>query len=333
MKDESFEVRLLVIHFICRDQTTELIDWLKREHQPDFPDHSKEKTREKLKAIQKLYPQFKKEDIFPAFDQISSEIDLEYFIQQHFSRPPAFLKALKNSGKELEEDLNKSQISYKKENEHLFKVESGANFSELKSVKDGVTIVSDLTVDLLAREFQPREGESWWDACAGSGGKALHLLAKNPAIKLWATDNRETILENLRKRTRDAGLPPSSIEKAELTHPNEPPEQKFDHIIADLPCSGSGTWNRNPEHLIYFGKESVHEYRQQQQKILENVWKGLKEGGELWVVTCSVYETENEQNVKEFLQKHEGTLLKDGYIKGYEHDSITLYRALIRKNA
>ena len=137
-----------------------------------------------------------------------------------------------------------------------------------------------------------------WDCCAASGGKSI--LAKDVLgdIQLTVSDVRENILFNLRKRFGAAGIDKFQSFIADLTEPNVSiPNGPFDLIIADVPCSGSGTWSRTPEQLYFFEAEKIEKYAKLQRNILENVCPHLKPGGFLLYITCSVFKKENEDQV------------------------------------
>src|SRR5690606_25297985 len=75
-------------------------------------------------------------------------------------------------------------------------------------------------------------------------------------------------------------------------------ETKFDLVIADVPCSGSGTWGRAPENLLHFDCVRIDHYASLQSAILKELAGSVKEGGLILYVTCSVYERENEKQME-----------------------------------
>ncbi len=99
-------------------------------------------------------------------------------------------------------------------------------------------------------------------------------------------------------------------------------------IIADVPCTGSGTWARTPEQLLYFRKEQIEKYTSLQKKILQNVIPHLKKGGHLLYVTCSVFKKENEEIVTFIQEELHLTLINMEILKGYEMKADTMFAAL-----
>ncbi len=108
------------------------------------------------------------------------------------------------------------------------------------------------------------------------------------------------------------------------------PDGYFDLILADVPCSGSGTWGRNPERLYQFKEEEIASYTKIQQSIIENAVRYLRPGGKLIFITCSVYKKENSDNVL-FFKKYGLELKKEEYFPGYENYADTLYGAILEK--
>jgi len=105
----------------------------------------------------------------------------------------------------------------------------------------------------------------------------------------------------------------------------------FDIVIADVPCSGSGTWSRTPEALAWFEKKAISNYVLLQQKIVAHSIEYLKENGLLLYITCSVFKKENEDNVDFFRQDLSLELISSKYLAGYKMQADTLFIALLRK--
>ena len=120
--------------------------------------------------------------------------------------------------------------------------------------------VQDLSSQVVSSKIVVKDGMKVWDCCSGAGGKSLFISEMFKSAKLFVSDVRPTILENLKTRFKQNRLPVPKIATSDL---NKKPEKinfsgeiigrdSFDVIIADVPCSGSGTWGREPENLTFF---------------------------------------------------------------------------------
>jgi 16S rRNA (cytosine967-C5)-methyltransferase len=105
----------------------------------------------------------------------------------------------------------------------------------------------------------------------------------------------------------------------------------FDLIIADVPCSGSGTWGRTPEQLSFFQSSSIETYSALQKKIVSNTITQLKPNGYFLYITCSVLKKENEVNVEWMQEELKLQLVKQEVIKGYRYKADTMFAALLAK--
>ena len=109
--------------------------------------------------------------------------------------------------------------------------------------------------------MQPHPGETWWDACAGEGGKTLHLsdLMQNKGL-IWASDRAAWRLQKSQKAGRSGqGF---QLSFGSLGWRTElPTKTKFDGVLVDAPCSGIGTWQRNPHARWTTTAQDVKEWR------------------------------------------------------------------------
>src|SRR6202000_3261496 len=125
----------------------------------------------------------------------------------------------------------------------------------------------------------PKPGETWWDACTGEGGKLLHLseLMENKGL-IWASDRAEWRLKHLKRRTARAK---AFNYRAALWNGGAklPTKTKFDGVLVDAPCSGVGTWQRNPQARWTTTAQDVSELAEVQRNLLTNVVGSLKPGG------------------------------------------------------
>jgi 16S rRNA (cytosine967-C5)-methyltransferase len=174
-----------------------------------------------------------------------------------------------------------------------------------------------------------------WDACCGAGGKSLQLLSQNQHVSLVCSDTRKSILGNLKNRFRLAQLTqPMVFSFDPLTDSADHwagPEQ-FDRIILDVPCSGSGTWRRNPEERHQFRFSKLEALLPIQAQLMQKVSAKLKSGAYLIYITCSIFEKENEAQVAAFLDQHpEFELEEQGLVGGPTADADYLFRAVLKK--
>ena len=147
---------------------------------------------------------------------------------------------------------------------------------------------------------------------------------------MTATDVRESILNNLRSRFRQAGINQYNSYVADISTSGFKPASTYDVVLCDAPCSGSGTWSRTPEQMYFFQEEKIHYYADLQKRIALNASQAVKAGGYFIYITCSVFKEENEE-VVDFLMKERGLqLLQATYLKGYHQKADTLFSAVFK---
>jgi len=158
--------------------------------------------------------------------------------------------------------------------------------------QSGAFEIQDLSSQLVGHACGPRPGETWWDACAGEGGKALHLsdLMGNKGL-LWATDRSERRLGILRKRAARAGM--FNYRPAVWTGVGPAPfRTKCDGVLVDAPCSGVGTWQRNPHARWTTSINDVRELTAVQEALLARAAPSVKPGGRLVYSVCTLTRSE-----------------------------------------
>ncbi len=169
--------------------------------------------------------------------------------------------------------------------------------------KQGLIEVQDEGSQLISIALGPEENDFVLDACAGAGGKTLHIAnLTNDNSTIYASDIELRKLKELNKRTRRAGFRsittylPKNLDKSLIG--------KFDKVLIDAPCSGMGTVRRNPMLKWRLTPKMLDKYNQKQYKILEQYSSYVAEGGILLYATCSILPQENEFTVKKFLDNH-----------------------------
>ena len=161
------------------------------------------------------------------------------------------------------------------------------------------------------------------------------LVEKQPKVKLTVSDNRESILNNLQKRFKAAGLPIPMRYLADATNAADLNIKlgtlRFDHIVCDVPCSGSGTWARTPEQLYFFDTAKLSSFATRQSLIVTNAIRYLKPGGTIIYITCSVFKVENEAVVQRAIQDEQMALVNELLIDGTDQLADSMYVATLRK--
>jgi 16S rRNA (cytosine967-C5)-methyltransferase len=164
--------------------------------------------------------------------------------------------------------------------------------------------IQDLASQAVGWLCAPQPGETWWDACAGGGGKMLHLsdLMENKGL-IWASDRAEWRLKNLKRRAARAKV--FNFRSALWDGGAKlPTKTKFDGVLVDAPCSGVGTWQRNPHARWTTTLQDVQELAQSQKQILGNVAASVKPGGKLIYSVCTLTQAETSGVVKTFSEAH-----------------------------
>jgi len=159
----------------------------------------------------------------------------------------------------------------------------------------GFVEIQDLGSQLVLAHVAPTG--RWLDACAGAGGKTLQLARLvGPSGHVDATDIRPEILEELRDRAKRARLENIAIVRE--------PKGEYDGVLVDAPCSGSGTWRRQPHLKWYVKPATIAEFAKTQLEILTANAPRVKAGGLLAYATCSLSHHENHDVVAAFLKAH-----------------------------
>lgn len=182
--------------------------------------------------------------------------------------------------------------------------------------KEGKVEVQDEGSQLIARLLQPRRGEMICDFCAGAGGKSLAIGALMRSTgRIYAFDVNEKRLRDIKPRMRRAGLSnlyPAVI-RNEIDNHIKRLYGKIDRVLVDAPCSGTGTYRRNPDLKWRFGESELERLNMLQKSILASAAKMLKPSGRLVYSTCSVLNQENQGVIEEFLAAHPDFELLDAY--------------------
>jgi 16S rRNA (cytosine967-C5)-methyltransferase len=186
----------------------------------------------------------------------------------------------------------------------------------------GLAEVQDEGSQLIALACAPQDEERIIDLCAGAGGKSLALAAVAPQVQILATDSNRARLSKLGPRAERAGAP---IETRLLSPPNELAELEdwrgaADVVLVDAPCSGSGTWRRNPEGRWRLTPERLDRLSALQQRLLDIGAELVRPGGSLVYAVCSLLSREGAGQIERFQERHSSWISEDTAIDGGRSD-------------
>lgn len=199
---------------------------------------------------------------------------------------------------------------------------------------DGVLEVQDEGSQLLALLTGVKRGQIAVDFCAGAGGKTLAMGAMMAGSgRLYAFDVAEKRLANMKPRMVRAGLTNIHPQRIDNEHDARIArlKNKADCVLVDAPCSGMGTLRRNPDLKYRQSNDNIRTLLEQQQSILQAASELVRPGGRLVYATCSILETENQQQLNNFLAANTGwhiepvqTLLKSNVLPNMQGDYLQL---------
>jgi 16S rRNA (cytosine967-C5)-methyltransferase len=172
--------------------------------------------------------------------------------------------------------------------------------------KEGLFRIQDEAAQLVSYLVGSQSGDRVLDVCAGSGGKTLHLAAlmKNSG-RILALDRDSEKTSQLQKDASRLGVSTIETRTADLNLPlSKELADKFDHVLVDAPCSGTGTLGRNPEIRWRLTPADIQTHSKTQNTILHHAADTVNKGGRLIYSTCSVLARENDDVIRQFLRDH-----------------------------
>lgn len=209
------------------------------------------------------------------------------------------------------------------------------NVFGMASFKEGLFEVQDASSQRVAPFLEVEPGMKVVDACAGAGGKTLHLAAlmQNKG-KIIALDVHDWKLTELRKRAARAGVDVAETRVIEGTKTLKRLSSFADRLLLDVPCSGLGVLRRNPDAKWKLSQEEIDRLLIEQQDILTRYSAIVKPGGKMVYATCSILPAENEEQVQKFLaaNSQDWTLEEELKINPAETGHDGFYAARLRRN-
>jgi 16S rRNA (cytosine967-C5)-methyltransferase len=332
VKDLPIGERILIGLFLCSDEPNAILKKLKPEWDQKVHLHIKDKL------LITHYPLLITQ-VFPWKEELSEEIDHKKFCESIFIQPDLFLRLRPGHEKEARTKLKKAGIDFKEINSTCIALPNASKVEDILELNKEA-VVQDLnsqrTAEFFKSAIQNQKSKAIaWDCCAGSGGKSIMLYDLDPKIELIVSDIRESIIANLKNRFQKAGIKKYESFVIDLTRDSSTEHSiiniQSSIIIADVPCSGSGTWGRTPEQLYYFDEKRIDHYASLQKKIVSNVIPHLTQNGYLVYITCSVFRKENEEVVNFIREKFNLEIIRKELLNGNEKKADTMFAALLKR--
>ncbi len=218
---------------------------------------------------------------------------------------------LKTTPKILHKKLLEDGIQTKLLADNALLVTERKNLFRTEAFRKGWFEVQDFSSQQVAPFVQAEPGLRIVDACAGAGGKTLHLAAlmENKG-QIIALDTEDWKLKELRRRTRRAGITVVETRPIMTTKVIKRLDKSADRVLLDVPCSGLGVLRRNPDAKWKLDLDFVQRIRETQQQIITSYSRMCKPGGALIYATCSILPSENQEQVQRFLENKGAALFE-----------------------
>ncbi len=215
------------------------------------------------------------------------------------------------------------------------KLKERGNVFTTDAFKNGLFEVQDAASQKVAEILDAKPGMRVIDACAGAGGKSLHIatMMENKG-QLIAMDIYENKLNELKRRARRNDIFNIETRVIDSTKVIKKLIDKADKVLIDAPCSGLGVLKRNPDAKWKLQPEFLDKIRATQKELLDSYSRMVKPGGQLVYATCSILPSENELQVKAFLAREEGkdfTLLSEEKLMPSKTGFDGFYISLLQK--
>lgn len=215
------------------------------------------------------------------------------------------------------------------------KLKERTNVFTTEEFKKGFFEVQDASSQKVAELLNPQPGERIVDACAGAGGKSLHMAAmmenKGQIISL---DIYESKLKELKRRARRNDVHNIETRLIDSTKVIKKLTESADRVLIDAPCSGLGVLKRNPDTKWKMNPDFIKSIKNTQKKILDSYSRMVKPNGYLLYATCSIFPSENELQVNDFLSRENGKefqLIKEEKFLSHKSGFDGFYMALMQR--
>lgn len=233
-------------------------------------------------------------------------IDYETIIKGYESNRYSSLRinTIKTTKKEIEDILSKHNIKYEKTNDIALIIDDDINkIKELDIYKDGKIYLQSLSSMIPPFIVNPKPQELILDMTAAPGGKTTQMAAlSNNQAMITATEKNKIRSDRLKYNIEKQGAKKINILNVDARKLDE--YFKFDKILLDAPCSGSGTLNINDDSINDFNEDLINRSVKFQTELINEAVKHLNNNGELIYSTCSILKEENEEIIDKVIKEH-----------------------------
>lgn len=321
---------LLMAYLI--DNGVDIPDWLQ-----ELCTISSEDVREKIShsisdaALQYSYPEWLYHEM-----KLDPEGQPSEILSSLHTDAPVYLRCneLNISRDDLQESLAQDKIETTPSGKSGLKVHGSKRLTHLASYQNGWFEIQDLGSQMISEFTDPKPGQHIIDACAGAGGKTLHMaMLMGNEGHIYACDIEEYKLTELitrANRNRVYNLDILLLESEDDTYSEVGP---VDKVLIDAPCSGTGVLRRRPATKYNLSPDRLATLRATQQQLLEAYADSVKKGGELIYATCSLLPSENSEQINTFLSNQpEFRRVEEKTIYPHTYNCDGFYMAKLRRN-
>ena len=234
-------------------------------------------------------------------DWLAAEMDITAaWVRSLQAEPKLWLRAQHARGKAISAQLGGCRAFGDGLLADILEYVGDADLFRTTEFQAGEFEIQDISSQAVGLICAPLPGQTWWDVCAGEGGKTLHLsaLMQNRGL-IWASDRAAWRLQKLRRRTARARV--FNYRAAGWNGGAKlPTKTKFDGVLVDAPCSGIGTWQRNPHARWTTSAQDLKELGALQKQLLCHASAAVKPGGKLIYAVCTLVRSETTEVVETF---------------------------------
>ena len=333
------ETKILTGIFLSEQLHNEVLSYFK----PEWGEYITRPVADKIERIK-----FPVKKIVSFGSELSAAVNYQKYCESFLKQPKLFLRLRPHKKNAVVQKLQKEKIPLALIDNECIALSNATKLDGIIEA-DREAVIQDYNsqqvFNFLKTFSLNKKPVTVWDCCAASGGKSILLhdvLKKN--VALTVSDIRLNILFNLHSRFNKAGIKNYNYFVADISQPQfefpelaykglytKDPVKKFDVIVCDVPCTGSGTWSRTPENLCHFKTDLITEYAERQRQIVSNTIPYMEDDGLLFYITCSVFKKENEDMAQYIKEKFHLQLLHMELLKGYDKKADSMFVAVFTK--